>query len=87
MDLYRGVDNSVFTPWISPTPLLMIVALNDVGKREYAQGIERRRGFGEAIAARRRLVEDEGKRDIKFENCPERREGSFDVCRTWARGD
>ncbi|SEC95938.1 alpha/beta hydrolase [Bradyrhizobium erythrophlei] len=29
MDLYRGVDNSVFTPWISPTPLLMIVALND----------------------------------------------------------
>ncbi len=29
MDLYRSVENSVFTPWISPTPLLMIVALAD----------------------------------------------------------
>jgi fermentation-respiration switch protein FrsA (DUF1100 family) len=29
MDLYRSVENSVFTPWISPTPLLMIVALED----------------------------------------------------------
>jgi fermentation-respiration switch protein FrsA (DUF1100 family) len=29
MDLYRSVENSVFTPWISPTPLLMIVALDD----------------------------------------------------------
>jgi uncharacterized protein len=29
MDLYRCVENSVFTPWISPTPLLMIVALDD----------------------------------------------------------
>ena len=29
MDLYRCVENSVFTPWISPTPLLMIVALQD----------------------------------------------------------
>jgi uncharacterized protein len=29
LDLYRGVENSVFTQWISPTPLLMIVALDD----------------------------------------------------------
>ena len=29
LDLYRCVENSVFTPWISPTPLLMIVALDD----------------------------------------------------------
>jgi uncharacterized protein len=29
MDLYRAVENSIFTPWISPTPLLMIVALED----------------------------------------------------------
>ena len=29
LDLYRSVENSVFTPWISPTPLLMIVALGD----------------------------------------------------------
>jgi fermentation-respiration switch protein FrsA (DUF1100 family) len=29
MDLYRSVENSVFAPWISPTPLLMIVALED----------------------------------------------------------
>jgi hypothetical protein len=29
MDLCRSVENSVFTPWISPTPLLMIVALDD----------------------------------------------------------
>jgi uncharacterized protein len=29
MDLYRSVENSMFTPWISPTPLLMIVALDD----------------------------------------------------------
>jgi fermentation-respiration switch protein FrsA (DUF1100 family) len=29
LDLYRCVENSVFTPWISPTPLLMVVALND----------------------------------------------------------
>ena len=29
MDLYRGMDNATFVPWISPTPLLMIVALGD----------------------------------------------------------
>jgi uncharacterized protein len=29
MDLYRGIDNAPFVPWISPTPLLMIVALDD----------------------------------------------------------
>ena len=29
MDLYRSVENSMFTPWISPTALLMIVALDD----------------------------------------------------------
>jgi fermentation-respiration switch protein FrsA (DUF1100 family) len=29
MDLYRGIDNAPFVPWISPTPLLMIVALGD----------------------------------------------------------
>jgi uncharacterized protein len=29
LDLFRGVENAVFSPWISPTPLLMIVALND----------------------------------------------------------
>jgi fermentation-respiration switch protein FrsA (DUF1100 family) len=29
LDFYRGIDNAVFTPWISPTPLLMIVALGD----------------------------------------------------------
>jgi len=29
MDLYRRVENSIFTPWISPTPLVMIVALED----------------------------------------------------------
>lgn len=29
LDLYRAVDNAKFVPWISPTPLLMIVALND----------------------------------------------------------
>ena len=29
MDLYRGIDNATFVPWISPTPLLMIVALGD----------------------------------------------------------
>lgn len=29
LDLYRSVDNAKFVPWISPTPLLMIVALND----------------------------------------------------------
>lgn len=28
-DLYRAVNNAPFTPWISPTPLLMIVALAD----------------------------------------------------------
>jgi uncharacterized protein len=28
-DLYRGIDNAPFTRWISPTPLLMIVALGD----------------------------------------------------------
>lgn len=29
IDLWMGTDNAVFTPWISPTPLLMIVALQD----------------------------------------------------------
>jgi uncharacterized protein len=29
LDLYRGLDNGVFTRWISPTPLMMIIALND----------------------------------------------------------
>lgn len=29
LDLYRVVDNARFLPYISPTPLLMIVALND----------------------------------------------------------
>lgn len=29
LDLYRAVDNAKFLPWISPTPLLMIVALAD----------------------------------------------------------
>jgi len=29
MDLYRGIDNASFVPWISPTPLLMIIALGD----------------------------------------------------------
>lgn len=29
LDLYRAVDNAKFVPWISPTPLLMVVALND----------------------------------------------------------
>ena len=29
MDLYRGIDNAPFVPWISPTPLLMIVAVGD----------------------------------------------------------
>jgi fermentation-respiration switch protein FrsA (DUF1100 family) len=28
-DLYRGIDNAAFVPWISPTPLLMIIALAD----------------------------------------------------------
>jgi uncharacterized protein len=28
-DLYWGIDNAPFTPWISPTPLLLIVALGD----------------------------------------------------------
>ena len=28
-DLYWGIDNAPFAPWISPTPLLMIVALGD----------------------------------------------------------
>lgn len=28
-DLYRAVSNAAFTPWISPTPLLMIIALAD----------------------------------------------------------
>lgn len=28
-DLYRAVNNAPFTPWISPTPLLMIIALAD----------------------------------------------------------
>jgi hypothetical protein len=28
-DLYRAVSNASFTPWISPTPLLMIIALAD----------------------------------------------------------
>jgi uncharacterized protein len=29
LEFYRGIENAVFTPWISPTPLLMIVALGD----------------------------------------------------------
>ena len=28
-DLYRGIDNAAFARWISPTPLLMVVALGD----------------------------------------------------------
>jgi uncharacterized protein len=28
-DMYWGIDNAPFAPWISPTPLLMIVALGD----------------------------------------------------------
>jgi uncharacterized protein len=28
-DLYRGLNNATFVPWISPTPLLMIIALGD----------------------------------------------------------
>jgi uncharacterized protein len=29
IDLYRGISNATFVPWISPTPLLMIIALGD----------------------------------------------------------
>ena len=29
VDLWWGIDNASYTPWISPTPLLMIVALGD----------------------------------------------------------
>ena len=46
--------------------ILVIVALDDVGEREYSQRVERRRGFTEAIAARSRLVEGHGK-DISME--------------------
>ena len=29
LDLWRGIDNATYMPWISPTPLLLIVALGD----------------------------------------------------------
>ncbi len=29
LDLWRGIDNATYAPWVSPTPLLMIIALDD----------------------------------------------------------
>ena len=29
LDMWRGIDNATYTPWISPTPLLMIISLED----------------------------------------------------------
>ena len=51
----------------------MVVALDDVRKREYPSRIERSRGLADAIAAGRRLVKYEGKTLIEPAYGPERR--------------
>src|SRR5947208_5290525 len=65
----------------------MVVALDNVRKREHPSRIERSRGLADAIAKRGRLVKYEGKALVEPTHGAEGRQCRLDICRTRARWD
>src|SRR5262245_21895444 len=63
----------------------MVVALYDVWKCEYAERVECRPGLAQPTAARRRLIEDEGKSAVEPANGDQRWHRCFDVGRAGTR--
>jgi hypothetical protein len=63
--------------------IFAFTALPNIGERQNSSRVQRCGGFAEAIAAGRRLIEDERKCFAKFANSAKRRQRCLDVGRTW----
>ena len=84
MDFFRGLPAGIVLgdPQANSECILMVVALDDIRKRQGPRRIQRHGGFADAITARWRLVEDECKWLAKFASGAQRRQRRLDVSRT-----